>query len=52
MLYNHTHYRFLLALVALISLLPKVIRFVNHSDDWLQPTDDIVNAEFKIKPNI
>jgi hypothetical protein len=42
----------LLTLIAFTTLLPKLYRYANHSDDWLKVTDDITNAQFKTTPNI
>ena len=55
-LYKHIHkimvVQFILALIALLSLMPVIIRNMSVSEEWMQQPDNIAQATFKTKPNI
>jgi len=42
----------LLAIIALFSLTPKVVKLINYSSEWKELPDDIINVKFKSHPNI
>ena len=44
--------QFILAFIGLITLTPKVISYLNHSEAWLVQPDDIENTVFKNSPNV
>lgn len=54
----HKHYKkivvlqFLMAVTVLVTLLPQVFKYATVSNQWMEQTDDITSAVFKVKPNI
>ncbi|NND61654.1 MAG: hypothetical protein HKN48_00515 [Flavobacteriaceae bacterium] len=51
-LYKVAVLQYLLAIIALVTFVPRAFFMLNYSDDWAEVHDTIVEAEFKSKPNI